>query len=126
MDGSIQSVSHHLQPPPRVRQDPTPTEKAETKRQALGLSHLATPSAPGTTQSDEGATTKAVDTANAIADFLDKKISFAYDKRINRVVVRVLRNSTDEVIRQIPPEEMIELMARLREDFGGLIVNLKG
>jgi flagellar protein FlaG len=66
---------------------------------------------------------KAVELANAIAEVFDRRMSFTYDKRINLVVVKVIRESTEEVIRQIPPEEMVELMAKLREDFRGLLLN---
>ena len=64
--------------------------------------------------------------ANAITALFDKKISFNYDERIDRVVVKVMRDSTEEVIRQIPPEEMIELIAKFREDLRGLIFNRQG
>src|ERR1051326_6179858 len=48
--------------------------------------------------------------ANAIAEFLNQQVSFNYDKRINQIVVKVTKGNTQEVIRQMPPEEMIELI----------------
>ena len=74
-------------------------------------------------EDERGQMADAVAVANTLADFLDKKISFAYDERINQVIVKIIRESTQEVIRQIPPAEMVELMAGFREDFRGLIVN---
>ncbi|MBM3225275.1 MAG: flagellar protein FlaG, partial [Candidatus Tectomicrobia bacterium] len=64
--------------------------------------------------------------ANAIADFLNQQVSFSYDARINQIVVKVTKGNTEEVIRQIPSEEMIELIARFRKDFRGLIFNRMG
>lgn len=64
--------------------------------------------------------------ANAVMQLLDKKIAFNYDERIDRVVVKVVRDSTEEVIRQIPPEEMIELVARFRTELRGLLFNSQG
>ena len=64
--------------------------------------------------------------ANAIAEFLNQQVSFSYDTRINQIVVKVTKGDTEEVIRQIPSEEMIELITRFRKDFRGLIFNRTG
>ena len=64
--------------------------------------------------------------ANAIAEFLNQKVSFRYDDRIGQIVVKVTRGGTEEVIRQIPAEEMIEMIAKFRKDFRGLIFNRTG
>ena len=64
--------------------------------------------------------------ANAIAEFLNQQVSFSYDQRINQIVVKVTKGSTEEVIRQIPSEEMIELITKFRKDFRGLIFNRTG
>ena len=64
--------------------------------------------------------------ANAIAEFLNQQVSFSYDQRINQIVVKVTKGNSEEVIRQIPSEEMIELIAKFRKDFRGLIFNRTG
>ena len=64
--------------------------------------------------------------ANAIAEFLNQQVSFSYDKRIDQIVVKVTKGNTEEVIRQIPSEEMIELISKFRKDFRGLIFNRTG
>jgi flagellar protein FlaG len=64
--------------------------------------------------------------ANAIAEFLNQQVSFSYDERVNQIVVKVTKGDTEEVIRQIPSEEMIELITRFRKDFRGLIFNRTG
>jgi uncharacterized FlaG/YvyC family protein len=64
--------------------------------------------------------------ANAIAEFLNQQVSFSYDKRIDQIVVTVTKRDTEEVIRQIPSEEMIELITKFRKDFRGLIFNRTG
>jgi flagellar protein FlaG len=68
--------------------------------------------------------------ANAIVEFLNQKVSFSYDTRVDQIVVKVTRGSTEEVIRQIPSEEMIKLMTKFRKDFWkdfrGLIFNRTG
>jgi flagellar protein FlaG len=68
--------------------------------------------------------------ANAIAEFLNQKVSFSYDTRIDQIVVKVTRGNTEEVIRQMPSEEMIKMITKLRKDFRkdfrGLIFNRTG
>jgi len=68
--------------------------------------------------------------ANAIAEFLNQNVSFSYDTRIDQIVVKVTRGNTEEVIRQIPSEEMIKLITKFRKDFQndfrGLIFNRTG
>ena len=67
-----------------------------------------------------------VEFANTIAEFLSQKVSFSYDERIDQIVVKVTQGNTEEVIRQIPGEEMIKLMAKFRKDFRGLIFDRTG
>ena len=64
--------------------------------------------------------------ANAIAEFLNQQVSFSYDTRIDQIVVKVTKGNTEEVIRQIPSEEMIKLITKFRKDFRGLIFNRTG
>jgi flagellar protein FlaG len=64
--------------------------------------------------------------ANAIAEFLNQQVSFSYDERVNQIVVKVTKGDTEEVVRQIPSEEMIKLITRFRKDFRGLIFNRTG
>ena len=64
--------------------------------------------------------------ANAIAAFLDTQVSFTYDKRIEQIVVKVTKGDSEEIIRQIPSEEMIKMVVQLRQDFRGLIFNRTG
>jgi len=58
---------------------------------------------------------KAVDYANKIVQSLNRHLSFSVDETTERIVVKVIDGNTDEVIRQIPPEEMIQLAAHFQE-----------
>ena len=69
---------------------------------------------------------EAVALANAVAAFFDTRLSFSYDDRVNRVIVKVMEGDPEKVIRQIPAEEMIEMVARFRDDFRGLVFDHKG
>ncbi|MCZ6873855.1 MAG: flagellar protein FlaG [bacterium] len=64
--------------------------------------------------------------ANRIAEVLDRKISFSYDDKLDQIIVKIVKKSTGETIRQIPPQEMVELIANLREGIRGLLLNQAG
>ncbi len=50
------------------------------------------------------------------------KITFAYDATSNRKVIFVTEKDTGRVIRQIPPEQMVNLMDKM-EEIAGIIYN---
>ena len=50
------------------------------------------------------------------------KISFDVDEDTGQSVVRVINKETGEVVRQVPPEELLTLAARMRQ-LSGLIFN---
>ena len=64
--------------------------------------------------------------ANAVAELFNTTLSFNYDERIGQVVVRVKEGNTDEIIRQIPSEQMVELAAKFKSQLRGLILNHQG
>jgi flagellar protein FlaG len=42
-------------------------------------------------------------------------LRFSVEKELDQVVIQVVDNDTDEMVRQIPPEHMIALVKRMRE-----------
>ena len=50
------------------------------------------------------------------------KVSFDVDEETGRSVIRVVNKETGELIRQVPPEELLTLVARMRQ-LSGLIFN---
>ena len=51
----------------------------------------------------------------------NRKLKFSVNRELNQVIVKVIDRSTDEVIREIPPEEIQRLEAKLKEAIGLLI-----
>ncbi len=51
-------------------------------------------------------------------------VHFERDERADQLVVKIVNRETDETIRQVPVEELLELSAML-EDIRGNIVNIK-
>jgi flagellar protein FlaG len=64
---------------------------------------------------------RAVQKASELARSLSRKLSFTYDDRIEKIIVRVMEGETDKIVRQIPTEEMIRLSVRMDEIMGMLI-----
>jgi flagellar protein FlaG len=48
-------------------------------------------------------------------------VRFEQNKETNDLVVKVVDSETDEVVRQIPPEELMKLSKRLKELKGNLV-----
>lgn len=57
-------------------------------------------------------------------DLTSASISFSKDKDTNLLVIKIIDNETKEVIRQVPPEELVRLKKRLM-DLQGLIFDKK-
>ena len=65
---------------------------------------------------------QAVTEVNDILKSLNHHLQFSIDDKTNTVIVKLIDGETGEVIRQIPPEEIVRLRAYYR-DQQGLLVN---
>jgi flagellar protein FlaG len=55
------------------------------------------------------------------SNFKPYSLSFRYDEELNRVVVKVIDPATGELLREIPPEAVIEALKQLRQAPGSLV-----
>ena len=72
----------------------------------------------------EGQKERLEDIKNAANDLLARmniKLDFNLDKQTEEIVVKIRNKENNEVIRQIPPEEMLELAKRMEEMSGILL-----
>ena len=51
----------------------------------------------------------------------NRKLKFSVNREINRIVVKVIDGTTDKVIKEIPPEDIQRLVARIKEIMGLLV-----
>ena len=65
---------------------------------------------------------RAADYMQGVADSFDRKIQYAVDENIDRILVKVLDRESGEVIREIPPKEFVYLLRQI-VDFAGLLLN---
>ena len=54
-------------------------------------------------------------------DVFNRRLDFKVDKDTNRIIVKVIDTKTDKVIKEIPPEQLIELAAKIQELIGLLV-----
>lgn len=58
---------------------------------------------------------EAADQIGQFLNVINSDLNIAVDREVNRTVVKVINRSNDEVIRQIPSEEVLALMRRMSE-----------
>ena len=52
----------------------------------------------------------------------DKRIKFEIHEKTNRIIVKLIDKDTDKVIKELPEEEFLEMVAKI-EDFIGMFVD---
>jgi len=70
---------------------------------------------------DQEALAKAVDKLNQTARIFDRSIQFSIDKRTDRYWVKVVDTETHKIVREIPPREVLDMLARINEAVGVII-----
>jgi flagellar protein FlaG len=58
------------------------------------------------------------DTLNVAAKSMNQRVSFSFNEKIDRVVMKVINTSSNEVVREIPPKEMIRVYEHIHELIG--------
>ena len=99
---------------------PDEVEKLQVKSQTV----QAPPAEQEVKEVDEAELSQAVKQLNDFAQDIQRDIEFSVDDDTGRTVIRVFDSKTDELIRQIPNEEVLELAKNLKET-NGLLFNAK-
>lgn len=68
---------------------------------------------------------QALERVTSAAKLFDRKIHLEIESDLGIVIVKVIDEKTDKVIRQIPPEELVEL-SKHAQDLKGLLINKEG
>jgi len=61
---------------------------------------------------------KQTDKLNQIMGIFNRKIRFFVDSKENKIIVKIIDSRSGEVIRQIPPQKMINFMDRINNMIG--------
>ena len=62
-----------------------------------------------------------VDTLNSAAKSINQRVRFSFDEKTDRVIIKFINGDTNEVLREIPPKEMIRLLERMHELIGMVV-----
>ena len=112
---NIESINNSLSTKPRANEAP---EEVTRKRQEI---------ADRPEQADSASEQKAIqpeELLNQIKSITEDgqySVRFERNKDTEELVVKVVDSETDEVVRQIPPEELMELTKTLKELQGNLV-----
>lgn len=63
----------------------------------------------------------AVDKANTQLKHTNTRCEFKYYEKTNRVAIKIIDQDTDEIIKEIPPEETLEMVEKMLELTGILV-----
>jgi flagellar protein FlaG len=102
---------------------PTPAAPARTAAVARAPAAPAQAPAPAPAP-DPVALRDAVASANKVMQALSNSLEFSLDPESGKTMVRVIDGATQQVIRQIPSEEMMSI-ARALDRLQGLLLNRK-
>jgi len=61
---------------------------------------------------------KATEAMGKIAQVMNSHLNFSVDKSTGKTVVKIVNGDTGKVIRQIPPEETLRMMSKMRDIIG--------
>jgi flagellar protein FlaG len=53
-----------------------------------------------------------------VSEAFNRRLSFSLNEKLGQVVVKVIDNDTDKVVREIPPTELQHVYERIREVIG--------
>jgi flagellar protein FlaG len=130
-------VAPSVQANPTVQQNPTPVGAQATPETDPTVSSGSAPATATPTVLDNSAvsgsgttvsSSHAAKIANALqnsAAFSASGLSFSTDKESGRTVITVTDPTTDQVIRQIPTQEALEMTHTIDNELRGKLINQK-
>ncbi len=68
---------------------------------------------------------EAMERVSGTAQLFNREIQLKVEDDIDMVIVKIIDSDTKEVIRQLPPEELVEL-SKNAKDLKGLLINKEG
>lgn len=75
-------------------------------------------------QINENQLIKSIESANKQIEIHNTHLKFSIHKKTKEIMVKVIDNKTDKVIREIPPEKILDMVAKMWE-MAGILVDEK-
>ena len=107
----------------QVRNASKPEENLEQKPQASRFNSSNVDERPNTLKTVINTVDikEAVEKINEFVHSQQKYINFSVDKETNSTVIKIFKTETGELLKQIPPEEILAVAAKLRKNIGWFI-----
>lgn len=116
----LQRVPQGSQGPQSPR---TQEVRAASQGREIAANGGALPPAARQNETDDAAKVeKAVNQVNQFVQSLSRDLQFMVDDDSGRTVIKVLDTETKEVIRQIPPEELLRIATYLTDNHGASLL----
>ncbi len=113
VDGIKPTTTRQLIQEPPVRLQQKREEKEEAEGKNLNSEN---------TQVTEEQVIKAIEQANKAMELIQTRFEFSIHEKTKEIIVRVYNKETGELIREIPPEKILDIVAKIWE-LAGLIVD---
>lgn len=113
---SIQPVQSRLTPPA--------AQSAQAQAQRPNALQLPEGSADGALRAEDFTREQIAGVAEAFGDvvsIVNRGIRVEVDTSSHQVITQIIDRNTDEVIRQIPPEELLKVSKRLQQFIGNIL-----
>lgn len=107
--------------PVAVSPSPGAPESADKRQDPVATDKAVQANSPSAVMEPEELD-RVVSQLNDHVQNLQRQLQFSVDKESERMVVKVIDAESEEVIRQIPPEEVLTLARRLEDAREGLFV----
>ena len=98
---------------PREKQRPLPMERKEAAAQAEAY-------LPGSRTAQTPDLKQTASNLEQISLAFNRRLKFVVDEDSREIIIKVIDNETDKVIKVLPPEELQRLHSRIRETMGFL------
>ncbi len=110
---NIESINTVAAPPPRMNE---PVQQIDQLREQVRSTPQQDSEQQNQVQSEE-----LLDEIKSLTDNGQYSVRFEKNDDLDELIVKIVDQQTDEVVRQIPPEELINLSKHLRELQGNIV-----
>lgn len=121
-DLNIQQISRSLSALEPVSRTPLNFSPPQNTSQKAPVDQISLGSKDSPTPLNSAELKNAVERLDKLARLVRHELQFSVDEASGRVVIKVIDMESSEVIRQVPPEEVLDLIARF-EDFKSVLVS---
>jgi flagellar protein FlaG len=98
-----------------VKREVTPSEKVKTPTKEVA-SELASNNANNKAQEHE--VIEAIEKANKHFKLYDRRLEFSIHEKTKQIMVKVINTEDDSIVREIPSEKILDMVAKLWEMTG--------